>query len=259
MPRPDKQQGEPLSRALCFSPDSKFLVIAGGQKSTIVIDVDSRRVIKMLEGHRNLISTIAFFSDGKRFLTGGFDGKLCLWSVPEFALVKTIQHGIDGQTAKEEMIAALAIGPDDDFIAVGFMNGTVGLYESTFSQPMASFQAHSEFLLNVVISPSNMIATASHDRTTKLWVVRGVPSCRKVLAGHTDWVLAIAFSPKDPFVFTGSKDEKIKCWHQNTGENLFTLIGHRNTLFQIDHHPTERTFVSCSGEGLVCVWDYSYA
>jgi WD40 repeat protein len=255
IPRAPRAQGEQLSRAICFSPDSKFLAAAGPSNTTVIIEVATRKVVKTLEVHRNLVSTIAFFKDGRRFLTGGFDGKLCLWSLPDFQLIKTIQHGSEPQ--KEEMIAAIAIGVDDEYVAVGFMNGSVGLYDPAFSQPMTSFQAHTEFLLNVVISKDDLIATASHDRTAKLWLVRGVSSCRQTLTGHNDCVLAIAFSPKDPVLFTGSKDETIKCWHQKTGDNLFTLTGHRNTLFQIDHHPTERTIVSCSGDGLVCVWDYS--
>jgi WD40 repeat protein len=259
IPRPPGQQSELLSRAICFSPDSKFLAVAGPANTTIVIDVRTRRIVASLEMHRNLVSTIAFFRDCRRLLTGGFDGKLCVWSIPEFQLIQMVQHGVDGQTGKDEMIAALAIGADDEYVAVGFMNGTVGLYEPTFSQPMASFQAHSEFLFNVVISKKGIIATASHDKSAKLWVIKGVPSCKHILTGHTDCVLAITFSPKDPVLFTGSKDETIKCWNEATGKLLFTLTGHKNTIFQIDHHPIERTIVSCSGDGLVCVWDYALA
>jgi WD40 repeat protein len=254
IPSPARVEGEQLSRAICFSPDNKFLAAAGPANTTVIIDIASRKVVKTLEGHRNLVSTIAFFRDGRRFLTGGFDGRLCVWSAPEFQLLKTLQHG--AEAGKEDMIAAIAIGVDDEYVAVGFMNGAVGLYDPTFSQPMTHFQAHTEFLLNVVISKDDIIGTASHDRTAKLWLVRGVSTCRQTLTGHTDCVLAIAFSPKDPVLFTGSKDETIKCWNKKTGENLFTLKGHRNTLFQIDHHPSERTIVSCSGDGLVCLWDY---
>jgi WD40 repeat protein len=223
--------------------------------STTIIDAQNRLIVKTLTIHKNSVSTIAFFKDGRRLLTGGLDGKLCVWSVADFSLIRSIQHGTEGQ--KEDTIAAIAIGLDDEYIAVGFMSGTIGLYEPTFSQPMSSFQAHSDFLLNVVISNKDIIATASHDQTTKLWVIRGVPTCKKVLTGHTDCVLAIAFAPRDSVLFTGSKDETIKCWSQTSGENLFTLTGHRNTLFQIDHHPIDRTIVSCSGEGLLCLWDYN--
>jgi WD40 repeat protein len=174
-------------------------------------------------------------------VTGGFDGKLCLWGVPGFDLNRIIQHGTEGKPTKDEMVVAIAV--DEDFVGVGFMSGTIGIYEPSFTQPMIFFQAHSEFLLNLVISRAGMIATASHDKTAKLWVIRGIASCKQTLQGHADYVLAIAFPPRDRVVFTGSKDETIKCWNQKTGEILFTINGHKNTLFQIDHHPTERTIV----------------
>jgi WD40 repeat protein len=250
------QNADSIPRSICFSPDSKYLAISGGASSLLVINVPQRSVQTQLNVPNHVVSTIVFFQDGKAMITGGFDGKLCIWSVPEFQLTRIIQHGIEGQVQKKDMIVSIAFGRDDEFLGVGFMSGAVGMYEPTFSQPMSSFQAHSEILLNLVISRQDIITTASHDKTVQLWSVRGVASCKHVLRGHEDYVLAVAFSPNDPVVFTGSKDETIKCWSQKTGENLFTIKGHTNTLFQIDHHPVERTIVSCGGDGLVCIWDY---
>jgi WD40 repeat protein len=221
-----------------------------------VIDVAHLSISKQLDVPNHVVSTILFFQDGSTMLTGGFDGKLCMWSVPEFQLMRVIQHGVEGQIQKKDMIVSVAFGRDDEFLGIGFMNGAVGMYEPTFSQPMSTFQAHNEILLSLVISRQDVIGTASHDKTVQLWSVRGVASCKHVLRGHEDSVVTLAFSPNDPVVFTGSKDEAIKCWSQKTGENLFTIKGHTNTIFQIDHHPTERAIVSCGGDGLVCVWDY---
>jgi hypothetical protein len=250
------RQEESPARAICFSPDGQFIAVAAPLHSITVFEVATRRLVTSLDTHKHHVSSLAFFRDSRTMLSGGFDGKLCVWSVPDFRLHRLVPHGVEGSVGKEEMIVAIALGSDDEFIAVGFMNGTIGMYDQAFSQPMSSFQGHQQYLLNVVVSPQDMIATASHDKTAKLWTLRGVASCRQTLRGHSDYVLAIAFAPEDPVVFTGSKDEKLKCWNQKTGECLFTLSGPRNTLFQLDHHPRERTFVSCSGDGLVCVWDY---
>jgi WD40 repeat protein len=244
-------------RAICFSPDSRYLAVSGPGNSVTVIEVASRRVVKSLDAHTSHVSTVAFFKSSHKLVTGGFDRKLCVWTTPDFKMVKAIQHGGEGMaTGKEENIVAVAIAGDDEYVSVGFMSGNVGIYEPTFAQPMTSFAAHQEYLLNVAMSPNNVIATASHDKTAKLWMLRGVATCRQTLTGHEDYVLGVVFSPRDPVVFTGSKDETIKCWSVKTGQELFTLTGHRNTLFQIDHHPTGRTIVSCSGDGLVCLWDY---
>jgi WD40 repeat protein len=255
IPRSPHQE-DPPPRSICFSPNGRYIAVAAPQYVITVIEVGPLHVIGQLDAHKHHISSIVFFSDGRQLITGGFDGKLCLWSVPELKLLRMIEHGASGGGGKDEMIVAVALGTDDEYIAVGFMSGSVGMYEPTFSQPMSTFLAHSEFLLNVVISPMDLIATASHDTTAKLWTLRGVASCKQVLRGHTDFVLTVAFPPKDQVVFTGSKDETIRCWSQKTGEQLFILHGHKNTVFQIDAHPKERWIVACSGDGLVCMWEY---
>jgi hypothetical protein len=247
---------EPPPRCIRFSPTGRYIAVSGPQYILTFIDTSPLRVIGQLDNHKHFISSIVFFKDGTQMLSGGFDGKICVWSVPDLKLLKVVEHGSAGSVGKDEMIVALSLGSDDEYIAVGFMSGVVGMYEPTFSQPMSTFHAHPEFLLNVVISPNDMIGTASHDTTAKLWALRGVASCKQVLRGHTDFVLALAFAPHDPVVFSGSKDETIRCWSQKTGEQLFVLHGHTNTVFQIDAHPTERSIVACSGDGLVCVWEY---
>jgi WD40 repeat protein len=244
-------------RAIAFSPDSKHVAVSGPTHGITIVEVSPTRVVKTLDAHTNTVSSLAFFKDSQCLLSGGFDGKLCVWNLRDLTLLRTIQRGVEGETTKDDMIVAIAMGADDEFICVGFMNGVVGMFDPAFSQPMTQFTAHQELLLDVAVSAAGMIATASHDKTAKLWALRGVASCKSILKGHQDFVLAVAFAPNDQVVLTGSKDETIKGWHTKTGQLLFTLTGHKNTLFQIDHHPTTRTFVSCSGEGLVCLWDYS--
>jgi WD40 repeat protein len=244
-------------RSISFSPDSRWLALSGAGLSIMVFDVQTRKLAHLLEAHSYLISTLVFFADSTRLISGGFDGKLCVWSVPDFKLIRAVQHGTENQVENGDRIVSIAIGAEDDLVVVGFMSGSVGMYEPTFSQPMSSFSAHQELLLNVAVSPQGMIATASQDCTAKLWTLRGVASCRQTLKGHSDYVVAVRFSPNDPVVFTGSKDESIKCWSTKDGNCWFTLKGHKNTLFQIDHHPTDKSIVACSGDGLVCMWDYS--
>jgi WD40 repeat protein len=107
-----------------------------------------------------------------------------------------------------------------------------------------------------VSAKDDTIATVSQDHTAKIWVIRGVASCKHTLKGHTDFVLTVAFSPMAPIVITGGKDQALKMWHEKTGDCLCTVAAHRNTLFEVDHHPTQNSFVSCSGDGVVCLWDY---
>ena len=162
------------------------------------------------------------------------------------------------EKGKNLMIIALALAHDESFLAVGFMNGFVGIYELTFEQPIKIFEAHHEFIYKISISPDDsLIATSSHDTTTKLWTIGPIIKCIKQLKGHTDFVVSSSFSPDGKFIFTGSKDETICCWDVESGALLYVLIIQKNTVFQVDHHPKTQSFISCSADGLICVWNYT--
>ena len=129
---------------------------------------------------------------------------------------------------------------------------------SSFEQPIKIFEAHHEFIYKISISPDDsLIATSSHDTTTKLWTIGPIIKCIKQLKGHTDFVVSSSFSPDGKFIFTGSKDETICCWDVESGALLYVLIIQKNTVFQVDHHPKTQSFISCSADGLICVWNYT--
>ncbi|KAG5458209.1 MAG: WD40-repeat-containing domain protein [Olpidium bornovanus] len=64
-----------------------------------------------------------------------------------------------------------------------------------------------------------VLATASYDHTVKLWEIPG-GTCLRTLMGHTDSVMALAFSPSGNLVATGGfdKDKEVRLWNAETGK-----------------------------------------
>jgi WD40 repeat protein len=248
------EQGTAHTRVLKWSPNGRSIALSGGSNEVLLFDVDSRRLLHKYEGHQREVSAIVFNSDGTWLVSAGFDGLIFVWDVRTHANVKRLQHG---QGGNDGAIVDIATTPDSEFYAVGFMKGSIGIYNDQFEEPMTSFNAHAQILMGLALSPfDETIATVSQDRAAKVWVLKGVASCKHTLTGHTDVVLTAAFSARAQIMITGSKDQTIKMWQYKAGRLLCTIQAHRNTLFQIDHHPRERCFVSCSGDGVICVWDY---
>ena len=250
-------QNEIHTRALIFSPDDNYILIADNS-SIIIFSIQNRGFISTLNEHQKTVSSLLFLPDG-RLLSGGFDGLLCVWDFKTGTLLKKILHGPqdDSQREKDDMIISLSAAFDQSFIAIGFMNGAVGIYEPSFTQSMNKFTAHSQFMLNVASAKQSLLlATSSHDNTVKIWSLRNIASCKQTLTGHSNCVLTSCFSNDDTIIFSGSKDESIRGWDVKTGNHLFTINAHNNTLFKIDHHPTEKCFVACSGDGIVCLYTY---
>ena len=244
------------TRSICFSPDSKYLALSGPKNKVIVVDTTSKKVIDMLECHSNAVSTLTFSKDSQYLYSGGFDGKICMWDLKTMKLHKTIQPQVDPTKKKSEIVMAIAISADNSFIAVGYMSGSVAIIDLMLNGVIDSFDAHQSYLMDINSGPNDSFATASQDKTAKIWDSNKPSHCKNTLSGHGDFVLTVCFSPNDPLILTGSKDETIKGWNEQTGELLFTLQAQHNTVFQIDHHPLYKTFISCSGDGIICVWDY---
>ncbi|OHT06012.1 Transcriptional repressor tup12-related protein [Tritrichomonas foetus] len=243
------------TRSIKFSPNDEILAVSGTNNDVLLYDVKTTKLIHTLPGHKREIASIIFNGDGSWVISGGYDGIINIWNTTTFEKVSELSHP---QVNSDGMIVALATTPEIPFYAIGFGNGSIGIYNEQFTPPMTNFTAHNTDLMYLTVSPfDETIATVSKDNTVKVWVMRGVASCKHTLEGHSDIVLSAAFSPSAPILFTGSKDQSIRMWNHKTGAALGTIMPKVNTIFQLDHHPTTNTIVSCSGEGVVCIWDYS--
>ena len=163
----------------------------------------------------------------------------------------------DKDSSNDYSIVSIAIGCDDSFVAVGFMKGFVGIYEINLKKVVTHFHAHDEILLSVATSKREpLLLTASQDRTIKLWNANDVSSCLATFSGHNDYVLSSCFSLDEQIIISGSKDETIRGWSTASGQCLFVIQAHKNTVFEVNHHPMKNEFISCSN-GLICTWSYN--
>lgn len=85
---------------------------------------------------------------------------------------------------------------------------------------------HSDFVNSVAISPDGILASASRDRTIKLWDF-ATGELLKNITGHSGPVTCVTFSESGQTLASSSAnpDGTIKLWHPQTGELKSTLKG----------------------------------
>ena len=76
-----------------------------------------------------------------------------------------------------------------------------------------------------------------------------------LLAGHTDSVNAMAYSPDSQTLASGSSDKTIRLWDAVTGEHKQTLEGHTGEIRSIVYTPDGHTLASGSWSGEIRLWD----
>lgn len=251
-PQPNSTPENRHTRSLKFSPNDELLAVSS-LNDVLLYDVKKGNLVHTFSGHTKDVSSIVFNSDGSWLISGSFDGVINIWDTKKFDQVMSIPS-----SQNNSVIVAIATSSQVPFYVIGFLNGMIGVFDDKFTPPMITFPANGpDLMMSVAVSSyDDTIATVSKDNTVKVWIMRGVASCKHTLEGHTDFVLTAAFSPTDPILFTGSKDQTIRMWQHKTGQALCTICAHHNTIFKVSHHPSKNTFVSCSGEGVVCLWDY---
>jgi WD40 repeat protein len=98
-------------RSLAFSPDGATLAVATGW-GVKLWDVRTGQLRAVLEGHREIVWSVAFSPDGQTVMSGSEDGTVRLWGV---ASGRT-QAGLDWQIGK---VRAVAFAPDGMTAAAG--------------------------------------------------------------------------------------------------------------------------------------------
>ncbi|HEY0323046.1 MAG TPA: protein kinase [Pyrinomonadaceae bacterium] len=77
----------------------------------------------------------------------------------------------------------------------------------------------------------------------------------QTLAGHTDGVMPIAFSPDGKTLASGSTDKTIKLWDVQTGALKQTLTGHSNGVHSLEFSPDGMTLASGSDDKTIKLWN----
>ncbi|MBG1258898.1 serine/threonine-protein kinase [Nostoc commune] len=107
----------------------------------------------------------------------------------------------------------------------------------------------------LAISPdSNTLASASDDKTIKLWDLNS----QKVLAslsGHSQAVKSVTFSPDGQILATASDDKTIKLWRVETSKEICTLLGHSHAVKSVAFSPDGQILASGSWDKTIKLWD----
>jgi WD40 repeat protein/tRNA A-37 threonylcarbamoyl transferase component Bud32 len=103
-------------------------------------------------------------------------------------------------------------------------------------------------------SQGKKIATASNDRTVRLWDAFTGEELQ-VLRGHSDGVASLAFNPTATRLVTGAMDGSVRVFDLPSGDVALTLSGHEGWVNSVAYHPSGAVIATAASDGTARLWD----
>ncbi|KAJ0978012.1 hypothetical protein J5N97_013486 [Dioscorea zingiberensis] len=151
-------------------------------------------------------------------------------------------------------LSGCSFSQDRSLLATSAWSGVAKIWSMPHVSKVATLKGHTERATDVVFSPvENCLATASADRTAKLWNADG--SLLTSFNGHLDRLARVAFHPSGKYLGTASFDKTWRLWDINTGSELLLQEGHSRSVYGITFHPDGSLAASCGLDALARVWD----
>lgn len=176
-------------------------------------------------GHMSIINNIFFTQNGQSLISVSDDKTVRIWDIESGKTTRILRGQIG--SGNEGKIFAAALSPDNRLLALG---GYLGSF--TGNKPREDEGAHKIRLIDL-----------QNGQVLRL------------LKGHTNVILSLAFSADGRFLLSGSADSTARVWNVASGESLHTLTGHSEAILAVAFSPDGHKVVTGSYDHNLKLWD----
>jgi len=206
-----------------------FLIASGSSDNSIKIwNAETGQLLNTLYSHTGLVLSVTFSPDNLRIASNSMDRSIKIWDTYSGQLLNTL-------TGHTHYVKSVAFSSDNLKIVSGSSDDSIKIWNVISGQLLKTLDSFTGSVLSVAFSHDNLrIVLGSRYNSIKIWDAElGTPSIvsssgngarlLNILYGHTGPIFAVAFSPDNLRIASGSCDSSIKIWDIRSSQFLNTL------------------------------------
>lgn len=231
-------------------------VVSGLYNGNIIIyDYITQAVLKSFEVSNFPIRCAKFISRMHWLIVGSDDKNIRVYNYNTLDKVKTF-------LAHDDYIRSIIVHPTLPYLISSSDDCLIKLWDWEKGwEHKRTYEGHGHYVMQIAFNPKDFstFASASLDRTIKIWGVTGTETSHYSLLGHTQGVNCVEYyqGGDKPYMISGGDDMKIKVWDYQTKQCVHSLSGHHHNISSVMFHSELPLIISTSEDSTVKLWHSS--
>jgi len=201
--------------------------------------------------HQGQVLSIALSPDGKRMVTGGWEGGIKVWDIATGKELITLPE------PAENAIVCVAFSPDGRRIVSGGDSGEIKVWDADSGNEVVKLIGHGKWVFSVAFSSDGKHIVSVSDEPDGIKVWDATTGAEIAAFNHEchERVNSAAFSPDGKSVAIGSADEIIRIWDIVSGNEETALAGHNDIISTVSYSSNGKLLASGSMDNTIKIWD----
>jgi coatomer subunit beta' len=231
-------------------------VVSGLYNGTVIIyDYITQAALKSFEVSNAPVRAVRFIVRMQWMVIGSDDKFIRVYNYNTLEKLTSFE-------AHDDYIRSMVPHPSLPLLLTSSDDCTIKVWnwKENWTEPRV-YEGHGHYVMQTVLNPKdfNTFATASLDKTIKIWGIAGSLTPHFTLIGHTQGVNCLEYfrGGEKPYLVSGGDDMVIKLWDYQTKQCVHTLEGHHHNISSVSFHPDLPLIVSTSEDCTVKLWHSS--